>query len=267
MNRLVVSLFPGIDLFGRGFELNGFCVVRGPEKFLGGDIVDFYPPKGFCDGVIGGSPCQDFSRLNRAPKDYSLKMLKEYIRVVGQIAPNWFLHENVVGVPEFKIEGYTMQRFELDLSWFNPESSRRRIFTFGFKCDAPGDYLLNPIIKNNADVLHSAVTCRSSKTLTEIAEIQGCYFHKQLEHFTVDGKKTVIGNAVPLVMSRYLAKLIDETIYQGVTCPGEKCLCGCGRVVKGKAKYSHQNCRKKKSRASKCDAPAVEKCDAPGAQL
>jgi hypothetical protein len=31
MNGLVLSLFPGIDLLGHGFELEGFCVVRGPD--------------------------------------------------------------------------------------------------------------------------------------------------------------------------------------------------------------------------------------------
>jgi hypothetical protein len=31
---LVLSLFPGIDLFGRGFEAAGFCVVRGPDLIL-----------------------------------------------------------------------------------------------------------------------------------------------------------------------------------------------------------------------------------------
>jgi len=147
MNRLVLSTFCGIDLFGKGFQMNDFCVVKAGDKFLGDDIRNFYPPKGFCDGVIGGSPCQDFSRLNRSPKNYSHEMLEQYIRVVMQVSPSWFLHENVVGVPDFEIKGYKCQRFELDLSWFNYGASRRRIFTFGFKCDLPGEFYLNPIIK------------------------------------------------------------------------------------------------------------------------
>ncbi|WP_016957954.1 DNA cytosine methyltransferase [Catenovulum agarivorans] len=277
MNRLILSTFSGIDLFGRGFENKGFCVVRAPEKFLGGDIRDFHPPSGFCDGVIGGSPCQDFSRLNRNPKNYSHEMLDEFIRVVEQANPQWFLHENVVGVPEFEIAGYQMQRFELDLSWFNPNASRRRIFTFGWKCDAPG---LNPMIKTRGSVTHQAITTKSDLSIAQMADIQGCDFADQLEHFTVKGKKTVIGNAVPLPMAEYLADLINESIYgvtkpvqktvthrvkesvtsrlqQNVTAPGIKnvtsraqkvCACGCGRLVVGRQKYAHQNCRKKASR-------------------
>ena len=34
--ELVLSLFPGIDLLGRGFEAEGFCVVRGPDLLHAG---------------------------------------------------------------------------------------------------------------------------------------------------------------------------------------------------------------------------------------
>ena len=45
------------------FEEEGFCVVRGPDLLWGGDIRRFHPPAGRFDGVIGGPPCQAFSRL------------------------------------------------------------------------------------------------------------------------------------------------------------------------------------------------------------
>jgi len=90
-----------------------------------------------------------------------------------------------------------------------------------------------------------------------MARIQGCNFLSDLIHFTVAGKKAVIGNAVPLAMSYYLAKLIDKTIYQGMTHSGVRCKCGCGRVVQGKARYAHQNCRKKNSRKNCGDAAEV----------
>lgn len=41
MQQLVLSLFPGIDLLGRGFEAEGFYVVRGPDLIYGGDIRAF----------------------------------------------------------------------------------------------------------------------------------------------------------------------------------------------------------------------------------
>lgn len=64
--QLVLSIFPGIDLLGRAFELEGgFCLVRGPDPLWGGDIRSFHPPAGKFDGVIGGPPCQEFSPLSR----------------------------------------------------------------------------------------------------------------------------------------------------------------------------------------------------------
>jgi DNA (cytosine-5)-methyltransferase 1 len=65
--ELVLSLFPGIDLLGRGFEAEGYCVVRGPDKIFGGDIHAFHALPGRFDGVIAGTPCQDYSTARRAP--------------------------------------------------------------------------------------------------------------------------------------------------------------------------------------------------------
>lgn len=52
--ELVLSLFPGIDILGRGFESLGFCVVRGPDKMWDSHIEDMHLPSGRFDGVIGG---------------------------------------------------------------------------------------------------------------------------------------------------------------------------------------------------------------------
>lgn len=41
---LVLSLFPGIGMLDRGFEEEGYCVVRGPDVLWGGDIRSFHPP-------------------------------------------------------------------------------------------------------------------------------------------------------------------------------------------------------------------------------
>lgn len=53
MRDLVLSIFPGIDLLGRAFEEEGFCVVRGPDLLWGGDVRAFHPPAGVFGGVIG----------------------------------------------------------------------------------------------------------------------------------------------------------------------------------------------------------------------
>ena len=69
---LILSLFPGIDLLGRGFEAEGFSVLRGPDLIWGQTITGFHAPAGRFDGVIAGSPCQDFCRLQGLPEDFDL---------------------------------------------------------------------------------------------------------------------------------------------------------------------------------------------------
>lgn len=62
---LVLSLFHGLDLFGRAFEQEGFFVVRAAEKILGFKAEDLHLPPNKFDGIIAGTPCQSFSLANR----------------------------------------------------------------------------------------------------------------------------------------------------------------------------------------------------------
>lgn len=215
----------------------------------GGDIRDFHAPSNKFDGLIGGSPCQDFSRLNRNPKGYSLEMLQQYIRVVGEASPNWFLFENVVGFPDFQIEGYHQQRFQLDLAWFSP-FSRRRDFIFGHK----DGILLDPIIKTNGQTIGTAVTGSDQRSFQTMCQIQGLPPKFDLPFLSLEGKKQAVANGVPLPMGEYLANLINQTLY-GVNRTIEeqrqdfrRCSCGCGRIVTGKKKYSSATCRKRAQR-------------------
>ena len=95
-------------------------------------------------------------------------MQTEYIRVVDEARPTWFLYANVVGFPHFDIEGYTQQRFQLDLAWFSP-FSRRRDFIFGHV----DGQLLNPVIRTNGETMGTAVTGSDSRSFATICEIQG----------------------------------------------------------------------------------------------
>jgi DNA (cytosine-5)-methyltransferase 1 len=99
---LVLSLFPGIGLLDMAFEQEGFCVVRGPDVLWGGDIRRFHPPAGWFDGVIGGPPCQCFSRLRHLNPLAGQKfgnLIPEFERCVREAAPRWFVMENVPDAP------------------------------------------------------------------------------------------------------------------------------------------------------------------------
>lgn len=141
---LVLSLFPGADLFGHAFRLEGYPVVTGPDVVWGSDIRDFHPPPGRFDGVIGGPPCQPFSSLvhlvracGREPRHENL--IPEYERVVTEAQPAWFLMEEVERAPIPVIDGYSVHSFVLDNSWLPAEDGlgesqmRRRRFSFGVR--------------------------------------------------------------------------------------------------------------------------------------
>ena len=93
--QIVLSLFPGADLFGRAFEELGFCVVRGPELLLGQDVRNFHVPPGRFDGVIGGPPCQFFSRARISEFAKHDNLIPEFVRIVEEAAPRWAVMENV----------------------------------------------------------------------------------------------------------------------------------------------------------------------------
>lgn len=133
MNQLVLSLFPGIGLLDMAFEEEGFCVVRGPDLLWGGDVRRFHPPSGKFAGVIGGPPCQAFSRfrfLNPAAGRHG-NLIPEFERVVGEAAPQWFVMENVPDAPVPIVSGYAVTQTVVNNRWLGEEQERTRRFSFG----------------------------------------------------------------------------------------------------------------------------------------
>ena len=144
MTPLVLSLFPGADLLGMAFELEGFCVVTGPDVMFGRDVRAFHPPAGRFDGVIGGPPCQPFSPLvhmiranGYEPKHGNL--IPEFERVVAEAEPSWFLMEESPFAPVPVVPGYAVSDFVIDNatldggSGFGLPQMRKRRFSFGLR--------------------------------------------------------------------------------------------------------------------------------------
>lgn len=139
---LVLSIFPGIDLLGMAFEREGFCVVQSRDWIFGGDIRNAHFPAGKFAGVIGGPPCQAFSRLANMVRHngYEPKfgnLIPEFERVVRETECEWFLMEEVPDAPRPKIEGYENQEFTLnnrqcfDANGEPAKQNRVRAITFG----------------------------------------------------------------------------------------------------------------------------------------
>lgn len=133
--NLVLSLFPGIGILDRGFADEGFSVVRGPDRLWGGDIKNFSVPAGVFDGVIGGPPCQGFTRLLALIRlnGYQVQenLVPEFERVVTAAAPIWFVMENIEGAPIPVVPGYAVDPTILNNRDLGGVQHRKHRFSFG----------------------------------------------------------------------------------------------------------------------------------------
>jgi DNA (cytosine-5)-methyltransferase 1 len=125
-----VALFAGAGGLSLGFKYAGFHIAvatdldkaveitysqNNPETiFVRRDIrktsaEELLAPAGLkrdsIDIVIGGPPCQGFSLANQQSRfldNPNNRLFKDFIRIVEEIRPRWFLMENVVGLLRMK---------------------------------------------------------------------------------------------------------------------------------------------------------------------
>ena len=255
---LVLSLFPGIYLLGRGFEAEGFCVVRGPDLIWGGDVRDFHPNPRKFDGVIAGSPCQEFSKLRRnAPTGYGRAMLDEFCRVVIEAQPDWFLLENVPTVPDVVVTGYAVQRLDLNARECGAKQNRPRHFQFGSRDRrmlVPAR-AITALSESQPAVLASEGKRKSRRGWPEFCELQGLPRDFTLPGMTLSARYRAVGNGVHVDVARTLARAVRELPQRRKSI--RLCVCNCGRVVKGKGAMATAGCRKRMERRRKRDLLGV----------
>ena len=242
MTQLVLSLFPGIGLLDMAFEEAGFVVVRGPDLLWGGDVRNFHPPAGKFDGVIGGPPCKAFSPLvniniaqGRAPAE---NLIPEYERCVALAHPRWFLMENVSNAPRPAVEGYVVYDVLLNTRWLGEPQNRLRRFSFGsrngVRLSVPTEALepadFEPAVTSTSGgrraVLVRDANGRSrgkqgdadhhrlrGRSIERMCGLQGLPtdFLKDAP-LTLAGKRTAIGNGVPLPMGRAIAQAVKRAV-------------------------------------------------------
>jgi DNA (cytosine-5)-methyltransferase 1 len=100
-------------------------------------------------GLIGGSPCQGFSRIGRRETNDARNVLfLHFFRLVSELRPLFFVAENVPGITDPKNRplvdraramvgsGYTMlDPMVLDASEFGAPTIRKRVFFVGYVSD------------------------------------------------------------------------------------------------------------------------------------
>lgn len=242
--QLVLSLFPGIGLLDMAFEEAGFCVVRGPDLLWGGDIHKFHPPAGRFDGIIGGPPCQAFSRLRHivAANGYKTapNLIPEFERVVSEAQPTWFLMENVPGAPTPSVVHYGVTSRMVRDVWCGGETNRLRCFSFGEHGGVNARFEIETLALHRPDPDVAALASggmrdrpmaiggsgkrkdRGALARRGYKTAQDFDSHLRLQGlppdfladapFTVAGKIKAVGNGVPLPMGRAVAKAVARAL-------------------------------------------------------
>lgn len=169
----VISLFSGCGGLDLGFEKAGFEVPIANEfdptifetfkvnhpytKLIEGDIrniseEDF--PKDV-DGIIGGPPCQSWSEAGslRGIEDQRGQLFFDYIRVLRNTQPKFFLAENVSGMLAnrhseavknilklFDESNYNVSLTMVNAKDYGVAQERKRVFYIGFRKDLKVDF-------------------------------------------------------------------------------------------------------------------------------
>ena len=163
----VVSLFAGCGGLDLGFERAGFYVIWANEfdsaiettyrknhpktTFSNADIrtlsASDIPD---ADGIIGGPPCQAWSEGGKSLglQDERGRLFLDYIRIVTEKRPKFFVIENVPGilspqhletfksfVKQLESPGYKVQFKLLDVADFGVAQNRKRVIIIGFRSD------------------------------------------------------------------------------------------------------------------------------------
>ena len=179
MNRpIAIDLFSGCGGMSLGLEAAGFDIAASVEidpihalvhhvNFPYGvticqdinhlnteELIDKIKQKGFeeeVDLIAGGPPCQGFSHMGKRQLDDPRNSLVfEYLRIIKEIKPKYFLFENVPGIAsgqhkkfldelirEFNKIGYAIAQpiKILDASRFGAPQKRKRLILIGSRKD------------------------------------------------------------------------------------------------------------------------------------
>lgn len=251
----VISLFSGCGGLDLGFERAGFHVQVANEfdptifetfkanhpntHLVEGDIrkvtkEDIAPYlTGDVDGIIGGPPCQSWSEAGalRGIEDARGQLFFDYIRILKDFKPKFFLAENVSGMLAnrhseavqgilmlFKDAGYNVTLTLVNAKDYGVAEERKRVFYIGFRNDLQIDFVFP---KGSTSDDESKITLRDIIwDLQYTAVPAGPKNHHNPE--AINNNEYFTGAFSPIFMSRNRVKSWDEQAFT-VQASGRQC--------------------------------------------
>lgn len=182
----LISLFSGAGGLDLGFEKAGFKIIMANEydktiwdtyrknhsaPLIEGDIRNIkeedFPND--IDGIIGGPPCQSWSEAGslKGIEDARGQLFYDYIRILRDKKPKFFLAENVSGmlsnrhseavkniIEMFENCGYDVTLNLVNAADYGVAQDRKRVFYIGFRKDLNIEFRFpEPTTPKNADKL------------------------------------------------------------------------------------------------------------------
>ena len=235
----LVSFFAGAGGLDLGFEKAGFNVIwanefdkeiwetyekNHPETVLDKRSIINVPSEEVpeCDGIIGGPPCQSWSEAGalRGIKDKRGQLFYDFIRILEDKQPTFFLAENVSGmlasrhkealtniIQMFEDSGYTVTYKLLNAKDYNVPQDRKRVIFIGYNKDKTNNrsFDFNTIQKEEPVVLEDYILDLTESVLPALEKN-----HSNLDLCNVPNHEYMIGGFSTIYMSRNRVRAWDE---------------------------------------------------------
>lgn len=251
----VISLFSGCGGLDLGFKKAGFNIpvanefdkniyetykINHPDTFLIEEDIrniksdDFKSlVDGTIDGLIGGPPCQSWSEAGslRGIDDERGKLFYDYIRILKELQPKFFLAENVKGmlskrhekvvqniIDLFSDAGYNVSMTLVNAKDYGVAEERKRVFFIGFRNDLNIDFQFpkGSTVDDNKKIKLRDVIWDLKDTAVPAYEKN---YHNPN---AINNNEYFIGSYSSMFMSRNRVKSWDEQAYT-VQASGRQC--------------------------------------------
>lgn len=251
----IISLFSGCGGLDLGFERAGFNIpvanefdkniwetfkINHPNTHLiEGDIRNITKAdiskyiSGDVDGIIGGPPCQSWSEAGslRGIEDARGQLFFDYIRILKEFKPKFFLAENVSGMladrhsdavnnifKMFDEAGYEVSLTLVNAKDYGVAEERKRVFYIGFRKDLGINFVFP---KGSTSEDDKKITLRDIIwDLQETAVPSAAKNHHNPS--AINNNEYFTGAFSPIFMSRNRVKSWDEQAFT-VQASGRQC--------------------------------------------
>lgn len=251
----IISLFSGCGGLDLGFEMAGFDIPvanefddkiwatykanHPPTHLIEGDVRKVTKEDieqfitGEVDGIIGGPPCQSWSEAGslKGIKDSRGQLFFDYIRILEEFKPKFFLAENVRGMLAnrhseavqnilnlFDEAGYDVSFTLVNAKDYGVAEERKRVFYIGFRKDLKIDF---GFPKGSTKEDDKKITLRDIIwDLQDTAVPSGEKNHHNPE--AINNNEYYTGAYSPIFMSRNRVKAWDEQAFT-VQASGRQC--------------------------------------------